>query len=393
MVRNRAGSRRASNESGLWSLPVPARRRSLDTGARSADTACFRAIVERDPDAVFILDAGLGLTYANPVAQATFGLPTSLSAWRFRAAVRRLYPDDLVRIEAATARDQQVITDARIRMADGSWRWFTLSVQDLRDDPAINGLLVKLRDIDARKRSEAAAQETISALQRQNQNKSLFLSTISHEFRTPLTSIVGYSEYLASNAAHPEMVAEDAEVIHREATRLSRLVDDVLLMDRVDNGHITLNLRPLEVNALVRGVAEAMRPLLTRHRLVLRLNPGLPRVRADRDRLAQALTNLISNAVKFSDHGGAITLETARSGDEVVISVHDEGVGIAPEDLERIFQRFERVGTGSAGRTVGTGLGLAIVSEITHLHHGRVWVTSTVGDGSTFCLALPAATE
>ncbi|MCA9878944.1 MAG: hypothetical protein KC442_14225 [Thermomicrobiales bacterium] len=392
MVRNRADSRAAANESGLWSLPVPARR-ALDAGTRSAETACFRAIVEHDPDAVVILDAGLGLAYANPVARATFDIPDHLAAWQFRAAVRRFHQEDLARLKASTASDQAASTDTRIQMPDGSWRWFALSVQDLRRDPAVNGLLVKLRDIDAFKRSEAAAQDTISALQRQNQNKSLFLSTVSHEFRTPLTSIVGYSEYLASNAAHPEMVAEDAEVIHREATRLSRLVDDVLLMDRVDNGHITLNLRPLEVNALVSGVAEAMRPLLSRHRLVVKLTPRLPNVQADRDRLAQALTNLISNAVKFSDHGGAITLETAATGGEVVISVHDEGVGIAPVDLERIFQRFERVGTGSAGRTVGTGLGLAIVSEIAHLHHGRVWVTSTVGDGSTFCLALPAAPE
>lgn len=221
-----------------------------------------------------------------------------------------------------------------------------------------------------------------------NENKSAFLSTISHEIRTPLTAIIGYSKYSASNADNPEMAAEDAEVIHREATRLSRLVDDVLLMDRVDNNHLSLRLQPVEVNALVNAVAQATRPLLARHRLVLHLNDAVPTVLGDRDRLAQALTNLVSNAVKFSEQGGAITVATASDGAEAIIAVSDEGMGIAPENLERIFQRFEGEETGDARRTVGTGLGLAMASEIARLHQGRVWVTSEVGVGSTFSLAI-----
>ncbi len=332
----------------------------------------------------------MGLVYANQVARTMFAIPDRLETWRLPAEIRRVHAEDLAQIEAALA-EGHVTLDARIQMPDGQWRWFVLSLRDLRQDPAINGLLVRLRDIDQQKRSDEAAQAAIALLQRQNQNKSAFLSTISHEFRTPLTSIIGYSEYLTTNATRPDMVAEDAEVIHREATRLSRLVEDVLLMDRVDNGHISLNPRLLDINELVAAVAEAMRPLLTRHRLVLECDPALPHVLGDRDRLAQALTNLISNAVKFSDHGGAITVKTAGRGGEIVISVRDEGMGIAPDDMERIFQRFERVETGIAGRTVGTGLGLAIVSDIAWLHHGRVRVESAIGEGSTFSITLPVS--
>lgn len=350
-------------------------------------------MVEHDPDAVCIVDDQFRVVYANPTAQAKLGI-SEHQQWRRRSPeTNRIHPEDLRRLEravfASSKNGGRSTTDVRLEMPEGGWRWFDLTLCDLRADPVINGILVKLRDIDRAKRSELAMNEQLDTLRRQNQNKSAFLSTISHEFRTPLTSIIGYSEFLTANSVDPTMVVEDAEVIHREATRLSRMVDDVLLMDRVDNGHLSLNLEPLDINDLVTAVTEAMRPLMIRHRLVVMLDPALPHVLGDRDRLEQALTNLVSNAVKFSDQGGAIMLKTARSGAEVVISVQDEGMGIAPEDRERIFQRFERVETGITGRTVGTGLGLAIVSEIANLHHGRVNVESAIGEGSTFSITLP----
>jgi PAS domain S-box-containing protein len=391
VVPNVPDASRNSDDTDLWCLPFSAEQLPEDTVVSLSQDSTFRAIVEHDSDAVCVMDAEFGMVYANPTARAMFALPDRLKSWDLPAGIERVHADDLPQIETPFVTRGHVSVDARIQMPDGEWRWFTITVRDLRNDPAIGGMLVKLRDIDRVKRTELAIQEQVETLERQNENKSAFLSTISHEIRTPLTAIIGYSEYLTSNADNPEMVAEDAEVIHREATRLSRLVDDVLLMDRVDNNHLTLNLRSVDVNALVETVAEAMRPLLARYRLILQLDSTVPTVLADRDRLDQALTNLLSNAVKFSEPGGVITVATASNGAEVIISVNDEGVGIAPEDLERIFQRFERVETGDAGRTVGTGIGLAIVSEIANLHHGRVWVTSEPGVGSTFSLAVPVS--
>lgn len=365
-----------------------------DTVTPVPDSAArFQLMVEHDSDAIVVVDAEFRIVYTNPAARATLGVRES-QQWRRRASgTTSIHPEDLRRLEravyASSKQGGSPTVDVRIEMPGGGWRWFDLTLCDLRTDPAFNGILVKLRDIDHVKRGEQALREQVDTLRRQNQNKSAFLSTISHEFRTPLTSIIGYSEFLTANSSDPTMVAEDAEVIHREASRLSRMVDDVLLMDRVDNGHVSLNLQPLDVNALIASVTEAMLPLMIRHRLELVLDPALPRVLGDKDRLEQALTNLISNAVKFSDHGGAITIETTRSGAEVVIAVRDEGMGIAPEDMERIFQRFERVETGISGRTVGTGLGLAIVSEIVNLHHGHVEVESAIGEGSTFSITLP----
>jgi PAS domain S-box-containing protein len=392
MVANSSADRRhASDEDGGW----PPAATDDDATPAFDSAAGFQVMIEHDADIICVVDAELRVVYTNPAGRATLGI-VECQQWRRRDSdTNRVHREDLRRLERAVIRsfahDGCSTTDARIEMPSGGWRWFDITVRDLRSDPTINGFLIKLRDIDRVKRSELAMREQVDTLRRQNQNKSAFLSTISHEFRTPLTSIIGYSEFMATNAATPEMVAEDAEVIHREATRLSRMVDDVLLMDRVDNGHLSLNLQPLDVNDIVASVTEAMRPLLIRHRLELSLDPALPRVLGDQDRLEQALTNLISNAVKFSDHGGAITVATARAGAEIVISVRDEGMGIAPDDMERIFQRFERVETGISGRTVGTGLGLAIVSEIIDLHHGRVEVASTIGEGSTFSIRLPVS--
>lgn len=384
-----ADIRHASDEGSDWLQAIVRGNATLPPEI----SAGFQLMIERDSDIICVVDAGFRVVYTNPAGRAILGI-SEFQQWRRRHSdTNRVHPDDLRRLEQAIVRSVanggRSSTDARIEMPGGGWRWFDIMVCDLRAHPAVNGLLVKLRDIDHVKRRELALQEQIDTLRRQNQNKSAFLSTISHEFRTPLTSIVGYSEFLAANAADSAMVAADAEVIHREATRLSRMVDDVLLMDRVDNGHLSLHLQPQDINAIVTSVTEAMRPQMSRHRLVVKLHPTLPRVLGDQDRLGQVLTNLISNALKFSDSGGAITVTTAWAGAEIVIAVRDEGMGIAPEDLERIFQRFERVQTGGSGRIVGTGLGLAIVSEIISLHHGRVEVASIIGEGSTFSITLP----
>lgn len=386
-----ADAHHVPDDDGRW----PPAAAPADATPTPDSAARFQLMVEHDSDAICVVNADLRVVYTNPAARATLGV-AEFQQWRRRASeTNRVHPEDLRRLERAVitsfAHSGCSTTEVRIEVPDGGWRWFDLTVCDLRSAPEVNGFLVKLRDIDRVKRRELAMQEQVDTLRRQNQNKSAFLSTISHEFRTPLTSIIGYSEFLAANAADPTMVAADAEVIHREATRLSRMVDDVLLMDRVDNGHLSLNLQPLDVNDIVTSVTEAMRPQMIRHRLVVQLAPALPCVLGDQDRLEQTLTNLISNALKFSDHGGAITVTTARSGAEIAIAVRDEGMGIAPDDLERIFQRFERVETGNSGRIVGTGLGLAIVNEIVNLHQGRVDVTSTIGEGSTFTMTLPIA--
>jgi PAS domain S-box-containing protein len=377
-------------------------RKEAEAALRESE-ARFRALVQNDPDVIGVVDQTMHISYLSPAALAAIGVPPDrLVGEGVDRNFDRVHQDDLGRVLALFERigphhGASASAEARIRHADQSWRWFQITVTNLLEDPGIAGYLFNLRDITERKRAELATaaalktqQAAIAELERLNRSKSRFLSTISHEFRTPLTAIIGYSEFIYTNAADPALVADDAAVIHREASRLNRMVDDVLLIDRVDARQMTLVLKPVDPNAIVREVVETFRPLTEHHELTIDLDPDARQVDGDFDRLSQALTNLVSNAIKYAPDGGAIAIATRNQGDDVVISVRDSGIGIAAEDVERIFERFERVETGIAGRIAGTGLGLSIVREIANLHGGRVWTESAPGVGSTFFLAIPA---
>ena len=378
-------------------------RREAEAALRESE-ARFRALVQNDPDVIAVVDDAMHLIYLSPSAEPVSGIPAEQMLGPIETSLRFVHPEDQERTLAlfdAVAGQPRAVTsaEARIKHATLGWRWYQITIMNLLEDPSICGYLFNLRDITDRKHAELASeaalraqQAAIAELERLDQSKTRFLSTISHEFRTPLTAIIGYSELLANNISDPG-IAEDAAIIHREASRLNRLVDDILLVDRVDAGQMSLKMSPVDVNALVREVVATFRPLTDSHRFPLDLDPSLRTIEGDRDRLAQAITNLVSNAVKYSPAGGAVTIATRNDGDDVIISVRDEGIGIAREDLSRIFDRFERVETGIAGRIAGTGLGLSIVQEIASLHGGRLWAESELGLGSTFYLALPASTR
>jgi signal transduction histidine kinase len=236
-----------------------------------------------------------------------------------------------------------------------------------------------------------ATRETYREIEQLSKLRSEFVSIVSHEFRTPLTGIQGFSEMMRDdNLAMPEM-REYADDINKDARRLARLITDMLDLDRMESGRMTLNSEPVDLNQIVTETAAQFRLGAADHPIELDLDSGLHELVGDADRLTQVVTNLLSNAIKYSPSGGAVEVRTERTDGTVILTVADHGMGIPTEQLEKIFDRYSRVETVETRNIQGTGLGLPIVRQIVQLCEGKVWATSEAGRGSVFHVQLPLA--
>jgi signal transduction histidine kinase len=236
--------------------------------------------------------------------------------------------------------------------------------------------------------------ETNKELRHVDRLKDEFVALVSHELRTPLTSIIGYVSALKRGRAGivPTKQLEVLTIVDRNAQRLSRLVSDLLTMAEADAGELQLETEPFELGAVVRQSVESARPHADDQRVVLALScPDGMRVRADQGRLLQVFDNLVSNAIKFSRAGGTVDVGVSSEGDSAVITVRDEGIGIALAEQEHLFRRFFRASTATSREIQGTGLGLSIVKRIVELHQGTIEVSSREGVGTTFMVNLPLA--
>jgi signal transduction histidine kinase len=169
------------------------------------------------------------------------------------------------------------------------------------------------------------------------------------------------------------------------------MINEMLDLDRMESGRMTIHAERVDFNSIVDDAAARVRPNAPNHTLTLDLQPDLPQIDADRDRMMQVASNLLNNAVKYSPTGGRITLTTRAAGGQLLFDVRDEGLGIPRDALESIFERYSRVDSQATKDIPGTGLGLPIVRQIVQLHGGRVWAESELGRGSVFHVALPLA--
>ena len=229
----------------------------------------------------------------------------------------------------------------------------------------------------------------VDQLERLNAAKSNFVSIVSHEFRTPLTGIQGFSELIRDEDLTPAEMKEYAGDINKDAQRLNRMITEMLDLDRMESGKMTLSRQRVDVNAIVTEAAERLAPNSPRHPIQLNLDPQLPLVDVDKDKINQVILNLLSNAVKYSPGGGKITITTRVEGDHLHVFVRDSGLGIPAESLEKVFERYSRLESGATRYIQGTGLGLPIARQIIEMHGGHAWVESTVGEGSMFQFTLP----
>lgn len=239
----------------------------------------------------------------------------------------------------------------------------------------------------------ARLEEASASLRRLDEMKSELISVVSHELRTPLTSIKAYTETLIDNVKNPSFVLHEKflGIINEECDRLTRIVNDVLDLSRMDSGRRRLKSEMVELSQVVDEVIPTVEPQLAAKGLTLERSfaPDLPTLEADPDLLKQVLVNLIINAAKFSREGTPIILHALPAGERMQIVIEDRGMGIPPDKLSRVFERFYRVEEGGAERVGGSGLGLAIVKSVVELHGGTIRVESEMGQGSRFILELP----
>ncbi len=226
---------------------------------------------------------------------------------------------------------------------------------------------------------------------RRNREQAEFVSVVSHEFQTPLSGIQGFSELIRDADLGIDEIKEFAADINRDAHRLGRMVNEILNLNRLESGRVTLERDPVDVNAVLSEVVGRLRASAPRHRIAVALDPGLPPVRGDRDKLVQVATNLLANAIKYSPRGGEIVVGSERDGAMAHIWVRDEGVGIPKEAMESVFERYVRLDAETTHGIQGTGLGLPIARQIVELHGGNIWAASAPGNGSTFHFTIPIA--
>ena len=334
------------------------RRRPASLGARKNGHGA-PDLAGRAADGLILVDAAGRIRFVNPAAAALLGrAPGALLGARCEFPL-----DGTARREWAVPGYRPGERVVEIQVADATWK-------------GRRARLASLRDVTERKQLE--------------QRKDELLSKVAHELRTPLTSIRGSVTLLLSRAlgALTDEQRDFLDTISQDLDRLVRLLNNVLDLSQLESGHMVLGRHPVDLAELVEEVCRSLQAMVEHRRIVRELSPAPP-VYGDRHLLVQVLINLLANAVKFTAENGTITFRLRPEGDAVALSVIDNGVGISPEALGTLFQRYRQDAAGSGSRPRGTGLGLSICREIMDLHEGQLCVASEVGQGSVFTLRLP----
>ncbi len=321
------------------------------------------------------------------------GLPAGLFDGTFASYEREIHPEDRERVLASARRAiaEGVPHDVEYRIVapDGTVRWVEGKGRVEYEDGRPVHMTGVCMMVTRRKEAEAAR---LSALEETNRLKDEFLATLSHELRTPLNAILGWVQILGSGELAPERLRRALDVIGRNAKLQAQLIEDILDVSRVISGKLEIERVPVLVPPLVEAVVSAVLPAAEARRVRVEAEaPGeVPPIDGDPKRLQQVLGNVLSNAVKFTPEGGEVRIRTFGRGGDVVIEVRDTGVGIDPEFLPFVFDRFRQADSRSTRRHGGLGLGLAIAHHIVEQHHGDITATSEGhGRGTTVAIRLP----
>ncbi len=363
------------------------------------DTVAYlSAIITNIADGLLVTDAQGQIARVNPALLAMFDRPESEAVGKHCS---ELFKPDLAQAITRSINSPNEVLTAEVELAfDRVGKAVATSI--LPHDPSEGdstdciGTVILIRDITTEKEVDRM--------------KTDFISTVSHELRTPLTSVVGFAKLIQKKLQDKILpsfqesdrktqkavaqVADNINIIISEGERLTNLINDVLDIAKMEAGKVDWQMQPLEVEELIERAFAATSSLFENSGLerIREIEPGLPEVIGDRDRLLQVLINLISNAVKFT-RTGSVTIRARVQNDEMVIDIIDTGIGIPPEYQETVFEKFKQVGDTLTDKPKGTGLGLPICKQIVEHHQGRIWVESEGEGRTTFSFTLPLTLE
>jgi PAS domain S-box-containing protein len=367
---------------GALDLVHPADREAL-TGALRASEARHRHLVENASDIIFQTDVVGNFTYVNPVGISVTGYsPQALLGNPYTRLVRPDMVEEVTSFYRRQIAERVPATylEFPVRTADGRELWVGQNAQLVTSASGqVEGMQAVTRNITDRVETARLKDE--------------FISVMSHELRTPLTSIRASLGLLANGLldSNPERGRGMLSLAMRNTDRLMRLINDVLDLERMASGKVAVERQVYSAGELVTQAADVMRSMAEQAGIWLVVTPSPVRVFADPDRICQVLSNLVSNAVKFSAEEGTVWLSVSERESEAVFEVRDQGRGIPPEKLGLIFERFQQVDSTDARDKGGTGLGLAICRQIVEQHGGRIWAENNARRGSTFRFTLPLA--
>ena len=334
-------------------------------------------------EGVLLVNGASEITYANPMARSMLVLP---DAYVGKALIEINRIPELHTL-LQTAEQTETVAFAEIRLGN-----LTEPEAEVTVVPVSTGeeYVIVIHDVSKERQLERIRAD--------------FVANVSHELRTPLTTIRGYAETLLSEDATRTKAQEKFVVkILNHASRLSRLVSELLELSRLESGDVELKRAPCPLNAFYEPILDVFEPILEESELVLKweIPESLPKVNVDQQLFMQVFVNLIDNAIKYTPDGGTITVSAepytseAFEGsnivsEEIIVRVQDTGIGIPMESQSRVFERFYRVDKGRAREMGGTGLGLAIAKHIVRCHNGQIWLESSLGEGSIFHVAIPS---
>lgn len=350
------------------------------TNALGLDPQLLVTAIDSLVDGFALVDSSGHVAYWNPRAHEFLRLPAD-------QMLGTRVEEMIARVAAQTANSETVQNHLHAAF-DSPSADLAFEMQTTLDPPLIlSARVFAIRDIGT-----ALMLRDVTREREADAMKSQLLSTVSHELRTPLASIKGFATtLLRQDVSWSESEQRDfLRIIEDETDRLTEIIDNLLDMSQLEAGALRVDKEPNQLRSLIRELVDEMRMRTEVHWFIVDLPTELPRVLADPRRVRQVIRNLLDNAVKYSK-GGQITVACQLEGDHVIVSVSDQGDGISPQYLSKIFDRFFQVDGKPTRRQGGSGLGLSISRGIVQAHGGKMWAESVVGQGTTFRFTLPLA--